>query len=93
MSSRVHQLGRLSRPDLMGRLIGLVGGHSMVTLDAMVTWSNEKLIDMIITEEESIRAEVRPLDPCPQCHSADLEPKGSKHVCPQCGYIQPCCNP
>jgi transposase len=30
---------------------------------------------------------------CPQCGGADLEQRGGKHVCPACGFIQPCCNP
>jgi len=32
-------------------------------------------------------------DPCPACGEADLEPMGGKHACPECGYLQPCCNP
>lgn len=32
-------------------------------------------------------------DPCPQCGEADLEPRGGKHVCPACHFVQPCCNP
>lgn len=32
-------------------------------------------------------------DPCPACNSADLVMKGSKMGCPDCWYIQPCCNP
>ena len=31
------------------------------------------------------------VDPCPRCDQADLEPHGGKHVCPHCGYTQPCC--
>ena len=32
-------------------------------------------------------------DPCPACGKADLEEHGGKHVCPECSYLQPCCNP
>ena len=32
-------------------------------------------------------------DPCPSCNEADLEARGGKHICPSCGYCQPCCNP
>lgn len=32
-------------------------------------------------------------DPCPACGEADLVPMGGKHRCPECGYIQPCCQP
>ena len=31
------------------------------------------------------------VDTCPSCDQADLEPQGGKHVCPHCGYTQPCC--
>ncbi len=33
------------------------------------------------------------VDPCPRCNQADLEQEGGKHVCPHCGYTQPCCQP
>lgn len=32
-------------------------------------------------------------DPCPQCGEADLEPFGAKRRCPECGFLQPCCQP
>lgn len=32
-------------------------------------------------------------DPCPACGRADLEQRGGKHRCPECLYIQPCCQP
>lgn len=48
--SRVHELGRMSRPDLMGHLRSLLRSRSVAT-DAMSSWSNEKIIDAIVTLE------------------------------------------
>lgn len=32
-------------------------------------------------------------DECPQCHQADLVPVKNKLVCPNCHYVQGCCDP
>jgi DNA (cytosine-5)-methyltransferase 1 len=32
-------------------------------------------------------------DPCPACGEADLETYGGKLRCPECFYLQPCCQP
>jgi len=30
--------------------------------------------------------------PCPACESVELQRRGGKDFCPQCYYIQPCCD-
>jgi hypothetical protein len=30
--------------------------------------------------------------PCPACESIELQRRGGKDFCPQCYYIQPCCD-
>ena len=32
-------------------------------------------------------------DPCPMCNAADLARHGNKDICPNCNYVQPCCQP
>jgi hypothetical protein len=33
-----------------------------------------------------------PAGVCPQCERADLVRKGGKDQCPNCHYLQPCCD-
>lgn len=30
--------------------------------------------------------------PCPSCETVELQRRGGKDFCPQCYYIQPCCD-
>lgn len=49
--SRVHQLGRMSRPALLGHYMQLRTTTSTQLSEAVSRWSTDRLIDQIITLE------------------------------------------
>jgi hypothetical protein len=56
--SRVHELGRMGRMDLMARLAGLASQDTLsgrVIHECMPGWSNERIIDKIIELERQGR--------------------------------------
>jgi hypothetical protein len=53
VTSRVHQLGRMNRPDLQGKLLGMLPGKDTIGRAAVTGWSNERIISKIIDLEES----------------------------------------
>lgn len=67
--SRVHQLARLRRPELIALYCQLHGATVGPIADAVASWSVERLIDNIITLEIT-RAAARPGGKVAVCQSA-----------------------